>query len=86
MPQISNIFSFIKKHQTNNSNTTNFTNQKYPDTFYLIYPDTTLSYKIALCVTLSGCPKNPTGLGASLSTGHVHGDVYTQTISMKYIF
>ena len=30
----------------------------------------------------SGCSKNPSGLGASLSTGHVHGDLYTIDIFM----
>ncbi len=37
-------------------------------------------------MTLSGCSKNPTGLGASLSTSHVHGDVYIAAIFSEIVF
>ncbi len=37
-------------------------------------------------MALSGCSKNPSGLEASLSTGHVHGDVDTLAIFYEIVF
>ena len=73
MPLVS-IISSLKRYYTNGSLTATLLTQK---------PDKCLSYEISMYAALSGCSKNSTGLGAPLSTGHVHGDVYTQTIFMN---